>query len=77
MPKKARHYWPVFEKSEVGVCHVDLDFEIHVDIEAALRDMSREWVDWASLQEANQFTNHRIEHRLCLHHAPNIEPVVP
>jgi hypothetical protein len=58
------------------VCPVDPGFEIHVDIEAALRDMSREWVDWASFQEANQFTNHRIEHRLCLHHAPNIEPVV-
>ena len=51
MPKKARHYWPVFEKSEVGVCHVDPGFEIHVDIEAVLPDMSREWADWASLQE--------------------------
>lgn len=50
--KEHQNAWLVFKDSEVELCIIDHDFEVHVQIEANTRNLTKFYMGWSDFTEA-------------------------
>ena len=51
-PEKKKDHWLVMGSNEVDLCYIDPGYDVDVSLEAPIKDMTRIWMGWFSLEEA-------------------------